>query len=104
MAVTLYFWRKNIIGIHESSQKALRIMQITTVMVVMLIIWCLLTILLHGYAPVPLPVAGEACASATKRLGWLDGTSLPRFTAIAVLIGLGPLAAGDERRGERWRR
>jgi len=23
---TLYFWRKNIIGIHESSEKALRIM------------------------------------------------------------------------------
>jgi hypothetical protein len=35
--VTLYFWRKNIIGIHESSEKALRIMQITTVMVVILI-------------------------------------------------------------------
>src|SRR3954453_17990249 len=26
-AVTLYFWRKNIIGLHESSEKALRIMQ-----------------------------------------------------------------------------
>ncbi|HVV46888.1 MAG TPA: APC family permease, partial [Bryobacteraceae bacterium] len=36
--VTLYFWRKNIIGIHESSEKALRIMQITTVMVVILIV------------------------------------------------------------------
>src|SRR5499427_7655188 len=44
VVVTLYFWRKNIIGIHESSQKALRIMQITTVMVVILIIWCLVTI------------------------------------------------------------
>ena len=32
--VTLYFWRKNIIGIHESSEKALRIMQVTSVMVV----------------------------------------------------------------------
>src|SRR6058998_2587583 len=42
--VTLYFWRKNIIGIRESSEKALRIMQITTVMVVILIIWCLITI------------------------------------------------------------
>ena len=29
--VTIYFWRKNIIGIHESSEKALRIMQITCV-------------------------------------------------------------------------
>jgi Amino acid permease len=37
MAVTLYFWRQNVIGIRESSQKALRIMQVATVMVVMLI-------------------------------------------------------------------
>ena len=44
VVVTIYFWRKNIIGIHESSEKALRIMQITTVMVVILIVWCLVTI------------------------------------------------------------
>ena len=54
--VTLYFWRKNIIGIEESSEKALRIMQITTVMVVILIVWCVATILKNGYNPVPLPV------------------------------------------------
>src|ERR1039457_6484232 len=38
--VTLYFWRENIKGIPESSEKALRIMQFTTVMVVLLISWC----------------------------------------------------------------
>ena len=65
-AVTLYFWRKNIIGIHESSEKALRIMQITTVMVVILIVWCLVTIFQRGYNPVPLPVLAE---SAFQR-GW----------------------------------
>src|SRR5260370_21688176 len=54
--VTLYFWRKNIIGMHESSEKALRIMQITTVMVVMLIICCVATILKNSYQPVPLPL------------------------------------------------
>src|SRR5579859_3371870 len=59
MAVTLYFWWKNIQGVHESSQKALRIMQITTVMVVILIGWCLLTIFKSGYQPVPLPVAAN---------------------------------------------
>ena len=32
--VTIYFWWQNIKGMHESSGKALRIMQITTVMVV----------------------------------------------------------------------
>jgi amino acid transporter/nucleotide-binding universal stress UspA family protein len=86
--VTLYFWRKNIIGIHESSEKALRIMQITTVMVVMLIIWCLATILKNGYNPVPLPTAANLKFSSDA-LGWLKGTVAPSITVIAILVGLG---------------
>src|ERR1041385_3005781 len=46
--ITIYFWWQNIKGVHESSGKALRIMQITTVMVVMLLIWCPITIGLKG--------------------------------------------------------
>src|SRR5262249_51959102 len=44
--VTIYFWWSNIKGIHESSGKALRIMQITTVMVVIFLIWAPVTLLL----------------------------------------------------------
>src|SRR5438552_17856142 len=47
IGITLYFWRINIIGIHESSQKAMRIMQLTTVMGVIVIAWAALTIGLH---------------------------------------------------------
>jgi amino acid transporter len=43
--VTLYFWRRNTRGIHESSDDALRIMYATTVMVVLLIGWSCFTIL-----------------------------------------------------------
>jgi amino acid transporter len=86
--VTIYFWRKNIIGIHESSEKALRIMQITTVMVVMLIVWCIVTIIKNGYNPVPLPVPANLKFSP-EALGWLKGTLAPSITIIAVLIGLG---------------
>src|SRR6185437_9938481 len=32
LAVTVYFWWENSMGIQESSEKALRVMQITTVM------------------------------------------------------------------------
>jgi amino acid transporter len=39
IAITIYFWWSNIKGIHESSGKALRIMQITTAMVVIFLIW-----------------------------------------------------------------
>src|SRR5258707_904075 len=36
--VTMYFWWRNIKGLHESSEDALRVMKITTVMVVMMIL------------------------------------------------------------------
>ena len=88
VGVTLYFWRKNIIGINESSEKALRIMQITTVMVVILIAWCLLTIFQRGYSPVPAPRMANLHFSP-EALGWLRGTVAPSITFIAILIGLG---------------
>jgi amino acid transporter/nucleotide-binding universal stress UspA family protein len=42
--VTIYFWRVNTKGIHESSDRALKIMMATTVMGVVMIIWCLVTL------------------------------------------------------------
>ncbi len=87
-AVTLYFWRKNIIGIHESSEKALRIMQITTVMVVMLIIWGFVTIAKNGAYPLTPPTLPNLHFNDDS-LGWLKGTIAPSITAIAILIGLG---------------
>lgn len=42
--ITIYFWWRNTKGIHESSDDALKIMYVTTVMIVLLIIWCSLTI------------------------------------------------------------
>jgi amino acid transporter len=88
IVVTLYFWRKNTIGIHESSQKALRIMQVTTVMVVMLIVWCLATIASRGCQPVPAPTLVNLHFSR-ESLGWLKGTLAPAIPFIAILIGLG---------------
>ena len=88
LCCTLYFWRKNIIGIHESSQKALRIMQVTTVMVVILIAWCLATIFTRGYQPVPFP-SREVLHYGPGALGWLQETFLPQLTWVAVLVGLG---------------
>ena len=48
IAITVYFWRQNILGIEESSGKAMRIMQITTVMAVMMIVWCGMTLYVRG--------------------------------------------------------
>jgi amino acid transporter len=88
IAVTIYFWHKNIIGIHESSEKAMRIMQVATVMAVILIGWCIATILKNGYQPVPLPTVPNLHFSEDA-LGWLKGTVAPSITVIAVMIGLG---------------
>src|SRR5436190_2077348 len=84
--ITGYFWRKNIIGIPESSEKALRIMQITTTMVVILIVWCGITIARMGHSPAPWP-APENLHLSDDALGWLKGTVAPSITAIAILIG-----------------
>jgi len=43
LLITGYFWWRNTRGLHESSDDALKIMKITTVMVVILIAWCVLT-------------------------------------------------------------
>src|SRR5208283_4886502 len=46
--ITLYFFRQNIIGIHESSGKALKIMIATTVMAAVIFIWCGITLVVRG--------------------------------------------------------
>ena len=86
--VTVYFWRKNIIGVHESSQKALRIMQVTTVMIIILITWALVTIFTKGYQPVPFPSPENFKVSA-ESLGWLNGTGFEKLMWVVVLVGLG---------------
>src|SRR5438270_2870610 len=53
--VTVYFWWRNIKGIHESSDDALRIMYITTVMVIIMIGWSVFTLIERGGQSVPLP-------------------------------------------------
>ncbi len=44
IAVVFYFYQANVRGIHESSSKALNIMRVTTFMAVLMIGWCLITL------------------------------------------------------------
>jgi amino acid transporter len=86
--ITIYFWWRNTRGLHESSDDALRIMKITTVMVVILILWCGLTLLERGGSlpPAPLP---RNLQFSDDALGWLKGTIWPTFTAVAIFVGFG---------------
>jgi amino acid transporter len=91
IAVTMYFWWKNTQGIHESSQKALQIMSITTVMVVILIIWCTVTIL-HGPFQVPPNPLKYGISLNHESLGWLHSLKdswLSHLTMFIVFVGFG---------------
>ena len=87
--VTIYFWWQNIKGIPESSEKALRIMYVTTVMVVLMLVWCGYTLWARGAHLPPLPRLASLVYS-DDALGWLRHTSLPYTVGlIGVLVGLG---------------
>src|SRR5438876_1523903 len=70
--VTVYFWWENIKGIPESSEKALRIRYVTTVMVVIMIAWCSYTLLVRGGHLPPLPSLSTITYSKDA-LGFLKG-------------------------------
>jgi amino acid transporter len=48
VGVTVYFYRQNLLGLHESSDKALKIMYATTAMAVLMIGWCAATLWVRG--------------------------------------------------------
>jgi len=89
LAVTAYFWRSNIKGIHESSGKALVIMQITTVMVVMFLIWCTITLLLHGPAQIPPAPTLKNIVFTDESAGWLKNTYLLRMSVVVLIVAFG---------------
>jgi len=89
LLVTVYFWWSNVKGIHESSSKALRIMQITTVMVVAFLIWCPITILVRGNVTFPPPPTIENLTFSNDALGWLKGTFWPKMASVGILIAFG---------------
>jgi amino acid transporter len=88
--VVVYFWWKNTQGIHESSERALQIMVITTVMVVILIVWCVITILRTPVQMPPSPLSPAGAIPLNKEsLGWLNGSWFSHLTWIILFVGFG---------------
>jgi amino acid transporter len=79
--VTAYYWWKNIQGIEESSEKALSVMKITTVMVVILLGWGFYSVIHKGAALPPAPIPSNLHFSQDA-LGFL------RHTKFASALGL----------------
>jgi len=87
--VVTYFWWKNTQGIHESSEKALQIMIVTTVMVVILIAWCTITVLRVPIQVPPNPFHAGVISLTKESLGWLYGSWFSNLTLIIMFVGFG---------------
>jgi amino acid transporter len=87
--VTVYYWWQNLKGIEESSDKALSVMQVTTVMVVLLLGWgCFTALHTHAKLP-PLPIPSNLHFSSDA-LGFLGGTKLATMLGMfGVLMAFG---------------
>jgi amino acid transporter len=85
IAIELYFWRKNLIGIEESSEKALRIFQITSVLAIVLFVWSIVTISVRGFVLPPFTIhLSDDALGLLKHVNWLKTIGL-----VGVLVGMG---------------
>ena len=83
-AVTIFYWWQNIKGIEESTDKALEVMKITTIMVVLLLGWGIFSAIHVGAKLPPLPVPANLHFSHDA-LGFLSGT---KFATTLGLFGI----------------
>jgi amino acid transporter len=88
--VTIYYWWENIKGIEESSGKALRVMQITTIMVAILLAWGIFSVLVRG-VHLPPPPTPSHLKFSTDALGFLRFTPqlLPLLGLFGILMAFG---------------
>ncbi len=83
--IELYFWRNNIIGIEESSEKALRIFQISSVLAVIMFGWSIYSVITRGVHLPPFTVQ-----LSPEALGWLRNVNwLRTIGAVGVVVGMG---------------
>ena len=81
LAVTVYYWWQNIKGIEESSNRALDVMKITTIMVVILLLWGVYSAIHLGAKLPPFPTPSNLHFSQ-------DALGIFRHTKMASALGL----------------
>jgi amino acid transporter len=82
--VTIYYWWQNIKGLEESSNKALQVMKITTVMVVILLAWGIFSVFHVGAHLPPFP-SPSTLHFSSDALGFLKHS---RYTGLLGLFGI----------------
>jgi amino acid transporter len=87
--ITFYFWWQNTKGIEESSEKALTIMKVTTVMVIILIGWGLFSVGHNGATLPPFPTPSNFKFSPDA-LGFLKHTQFAKNLGLfGILMAFG---------------
>jgi amino acid transporter len=84
VVVTLYYWWQNVKGLEESSDKALQVMKIATVMVVILLLWGGYTVFHVGAHLPPFP-SPSTLSFSPDALGFLKNT---HYTELLGLFGI----------------
>ena len=86
--VTLYFWWENIKGIEESSDKALKVMKITTVMVVILLAWAIFSLVRDPRPLPPWPTPGNLHFTP-ESLGFIPANLPKIFGIFGIMMAFG---------------
>src|SRR5690606_3976474 len=86
IAMTLYFWRLNIRGVEESSDRALKILIITVGMVVVLDVWSVMTVIARDSFTLPPFDLTPAENLHAGSLGWLEGIPWIKSIGLAVFF------------------
>jgi len=89
-AITLYFFRQNLLGIHESTGKALKIMIATTIMAAVMLVWCGVTLAIRG--PVNnVPMAPDL----SPKIEYKEVLAKDRVTGVEKLMWQRDAATGE---------
>jgi amino acid transporter len=87
--VTIYFWWLNVKGIEASSNKALDVMKITTIMVLIMMVWGIFSAVYKGAHLPPAPIPSDFTFTADS-FGFLRHTSLLKdFGLFGILMAFG---------------
>lgn len=89
VVVTVYFWWLNVKGIEESSHKALDVMKVTTLMVLIMMVWGTFSAIYKGAHLPPPPIPSDFTFTSDS-FGFLKHTSLIKsFGLFGILMAFG---------------
>ncbi|HUQ49617.1 MAG TPA: APC family permease [Terriglobales bacterium] len=92
VAMTIFYWWQNTKGLEESSEKAMQVVKITSVMVVILLLWSALTMVKAPAGSISLPPwpTPDNLVFSEEALGWLKHTDWPHTIGLlGILIAFG---------------